>query len=103
MTMKRERGGIKRSRCGLRREEGAQPKNGFEAGKNPSAGSGRGGEGGIRTPDTVARMPHFECGAFNHSATSPTPVRCITKLIGNQQNPLRDCIVTIVATNAVAK
>jgi hypothetical protein len=30
------------------------------------------GEGGIRTPDTVARMPHFECGAFNHSATSPS-------------------------------
>ena len=34
-----------------------------------------GGEGGIRTPDTVARMPHFECGAFNHSATSPSPRR----------------------------
>src|SRR3990172_8388336 len=32
-----------------------------------------GGEGGIRTPDTVARMPHFECGAFNRSATSPAP------------------------------
>ncbi len=32
---------------------------------------GAGGEGGIRTPDTVARMPHFECGAFNRSATSP--------------------------------
>src|SRR5262245_38104360 len=31
-----------------------------------------GGEGGIRTPDTVTRMPHFECGAFNHSATSPS-------------------------------
>ena len=30
-----------------------------------------GGEGGIRTPDTLARMPHFECGAFDHSATSP--------------------------------
>lgn len=30
-----------------------------------------GGEGGIRTPDGVAPMPHFECGAFNHSATSP--------------------------------
>ena len=28
----------------------------------------------LRTPDTVARMPHFECGAFNHSATSPEPV-----------------------------
>src|SRR3974390_1667023 len=31
-----------------------------------------GGEGGIRTPDTLASMPHFECGAFNRSATSPT-------------------------------
>lgn len=30
-----------------------------------------GGEGGIRTPDGLAPMPHFECGAFNHSATSP--------------------------------
>jgi hypothetical protein len=32
-----------------------------------------GGEGGIRTRDTLASMPHFECGAFNHSATSPMP------------------------------
>jgi hypothetical protein len=24
-----------------------------------------GGEGGIRTHDTVSRMPHFECGAFD--------------------------------------
>ena len=31
-----------------------------------------GGEGGIRTHDTLASMPHFECGAFNHSATSPS-------------------------------
>jgi hypothetical protein len=31
-----------------------------------------GGEGGIRTHDTVARTPHFECGTFNHSATSPS-------------------------------
>jgi hypothetical protein len=30
-----------------------------------------GGEGGIRTHDTLAGMPHFECGAFDHSATSP--------------------------------
>ena len=30
-----------------------------------------GGEGEIRTPDRLAPMPHFECGAFNHSATSP--------------------------------
>ena len=34
-------------------------------------GCGSGGEGGIRTPDTLAGTPHFECGAFNHSATSP--------------------------------
>ena len=41
-----------------------------------NVGRGRtGGEGGIRTPDTVARMPHFECGAFNRSATSPVPER----------------------------
>src|SRR5438552_16253326 len=33
-----------------------------------------GGEGGIRTRDTLASMPHFECGAFNHSATSPRPI-----------------------------
>jgi hypothetical protein len=38
----------------------------------PGCLSRNGGEGGIRTPDTVTRMPHFECGAFNHSATSPT-------------------------------
>src|SRR5690606_36828040 len=30
-----------------------------------------GGEGGIRTPGGVAPTPHFECGAFDHSATSP--------------------------------
>jgi hypothetical protein len=30
-----------------------------------------GGEGGIRTHDPVARIPVFETGTFNHSATSP--------------------------------
>ena len=39
-----------------------------------------GGEGGIRTPDTVARTPHFECGAFNHSATSPRHERLADRL-----------------------
>ena len=29
------------------------------------------GEGGIRTPGTVASTPHFECGPFDHSGTSP--------------------------------
>ncbi len=28
-------------------------------------------EGELRTSDTVARMPHFGCGTFDHSATSP--------------------------------
>ena len=26
---------------------------------------------GFDPPDTVAHMPHFECGAFDHLATSP--------------------------------
>src|SRR5690606_18851913 len=29
------------------------------------------GEGGIRTPGTVTRTPHFECGPIDHSGTSP--------------------------------
>ncbi len=33
------------------------------------------GEGGIRTPATVTRRPHFECGSFNHSDTSPRDAR----------------------------
>ena len=37
----------------------------------PEISKGNGGEGGIRTLDTLASMPHFECGAFNRSATSP--------------------------------
>ena len=33
-----------------------------------------GGQGGIRTHGTLARTPHFECGAFNHSTTCPPAV-----------------------------
>ena len=29
------------------------------------------GKGGIRTPDTLAGIPHFECGPFNHFGTFP--------------------------------
>ena len=36
---------------------------------------GPGGEGGIRTPDTLSGMPVFKTGAINHSATSPRGVR----------------------------
>lgn len=38
---------------------------------HPGRSSVSGGEGGIRTLGTVAGTPHFECGAFDHSATSP--------------------------------
>jgi hypothetical protein len=31
-----------------------------------------GGEGGIRTPDTLSGMPVFKTGVFNRSTTSPT-------------------------------
>jgi hypothetical protein len=34
-----------------------------------------GGWGGIRTLETLARLPVFKTGAFNHSATHPT-LRC---------------------------
>ena len=47
-------------------------------------GLNTGGEGGIRTPDTVARMPHFECGAFDHSATSPIRVLLRTGFAGGE-------------------
>ena len=34
--------------------------------------SANGGEGGIRTPGTLAGSPDFESGAIDHSATSPS-------------------------------
>ena len=34
-----------------------------------------GGEGGIRTHGARKGTPHFECGAFDHSATSPEPAQ----------------------------
>ena len=52
--------------------------------------SGRGGEGGIRTRDTLASMPHFECGAFNHSATSPKPPD-LALCPGNASHSCRSC------------
>ena len=33
------------------------------------------GERGIRTPGTVARTPHFECGPIDHSGISPKSPR----------------------------
>jgi hypothetical protein len=36
-----------------------------------SAGADIGGEGGIRTLETVARLHAFQACAFDHSATSP--------------------------------
>src|SRR6202012_5709063 len=35
-----------------------------------SSGAKDWGEGGIRTADRLAPMPHFECGAFNHAVTN---------------------------------
>jgi hypothetical protein len=63
----------------------------LELGINPGAGAGRehqtdykrahrviianrGGEGGIRTLDTLAGILLFESSAFNRSATSPTNI-----------------------------
>lgn len=35
-----------------------------------------GGERGIRTPGTVTRTPHFECGPIDHSGISPVVSAC---------------------------
>ena len=37
----------------------------------PTKSTAGGGEGGIRTHGTRKGTPHFECGTFDHSATSP--------------------------------
>lgn len=52
-----------------------------------------GGEGGIRTPGTLARTPHFECGAIDHSATSPRgqPAR---RGHGRRRNSIRSPMCT---------
>jgi hypothetical protein len=42
---------------------------------------GYGGEGGIRTPDTLSGMPVFKTGALNRSATSPEGTNVRTGLI----------------------
>ena len=42
------------------------------------------GQGEIRTHDTVAGMPVFETGAFNHSATCPTASKPIRTMGANQ-------------------
>ena len=39
-----------------------------------------GGEGGIRTPDTLASMPDFESGAFNRALP---PLRFIDNRMGS--------------------
>lgn len=43
-----------------------------------------GGEGGIRTPDRLAPMPHFECGAFDHSATSPGTKTAVSRRVAGR-------------------
>lgn len=40
-----------------------------------------GGEGGIRTHDTLARIPVFETGPFNRSGTSPEAHILTDKLV----------------------
>ena len=45
------------------------------------------GGGGIRTHDALSSIPHFECGAFGHSATPP--------FLSRQCAPTRDCSAAI--------
>ena len=59
----------------LRQRLAAPGKSRRKPGETPLGEDRAGGEGGIRTHGTVARTPHFECGAFDHSATSPRESR----------------------------
>jgi hypothetical protein len=43
-----------------------------------------GGEGEIRTPDTLSGTLAFEASAFNHSATSPDLFAAMRKTIINE-------------------
>ena len=45
-----------------------------------------GGEGGIRTPDTLPGMPVFKTGAINHSATSPITTVLRHQIINNNND-----------------
>ena len=46
---------------------------------------GSDGEGGIRTLDRVAPIQHFQCCAFDHSATSPGALAARQNVAGRFQ------------------
>jgi hypothetical protein len=57
---------------------------------------GYGGERGIRTPDTVSRIPVFKTGAFNHSAISPaTTVLLQSGSFSKERRAIITCLVSI--------
>ena len=68
-------GGLKSFRAGSCRElrPGNGEKNSVSRHRVDFVAAMPGGEGGIRTHGTGKGTPHFECGAFDHSATSPEP------------------------------
>ena len=43
------------------------------------------GKIGIRTLETVTRLPHFECGAIDHSAIFPIEIKKRLILLGQLQ------------------
>src|SRR6266545_7638609 len=54
-------------------------------------GTGLGGEGGIRTHDTLARIPVFETGTFNRSVTSPVArILPAPRISAPDRSPSRD-------------
>ena len=43
-------------------------------------------------------MPHFECGGFNHSPTSPVPVGCEQNEACNPPDRTVQALVTVTGT-----
>ena len=55
-----------------------------------------GGEGGIRTPDTLTSMPDFESGAFNRA---PPPLQLCYQLLSSSLPGVLIAIVLIFVLN----
>ncbi len=57
--------------------------------KSAESQTKNGGEGGIRTRGTLSSTPHFQCGALDHSATSPGGTRALPRVLCT---PVEGCV-----------
>ena len=75
-TTSQRRSGKRRHPSNTAGSNHSVPRGIFRVGQE--AGTGTGGERGIRTPETVSRLHAFQACAFDHSATSPHRLSALT-------------------------